>query len=278
MKVAWATDIHLNFVEEPQVAALCADIDATGAHAVLLGGDIAEAESVGPWLGFMAARLHAPIYFVLGNHDYYGSDIETVRQAARSLASEGVHWLPSAGVVPLSPEAALVGHGGWGDARHGDFMGSEVILNDYAAIRDLRCLDGEEAQDPLAGWNQKPRLRRVLQALGDDAAVTLRPALMDALTRFPEVVVLTHVPPFKEACWHQGRISGDEWLPGFTCKAVGDLLLEAADAHAERAITVLCGHTHGEGEARPRPNLHVITGGAMYGRPVFRTVDVRGEP
>lgn len=40
-----------------------------------------------------------------------------------------------------------------------------------------------------------------------------------------------HVPPFREASWHQGRISDDDWLPHFTCKAVGDVLREAMVAH-----------------------------------------------
>ena len=58
-----------------------------------------------------------------------------------------------------------------------------------------------------------------------------------------------HVPPFREACWHQGRISDDLWRPPFSCKAVGEALVEAMEAHPGREMTVLCGHTHGAGEA-----------------------------
>ena len=65
--------------------------------------------------------------------------------------------------------------------------------------------------------------------LGDDAAATLRPHLVEALEAAPEVLLLTHVPPFREACWHEGRTSDDDWAPGFTCKAVGDLLLGQVD-------------------------------------------------
>ena len=49
-----------------------------------------------------------------------------------------------------------------------------------------------------------------------------------ALERFEHVLVLTHVPPFREACWHEGRISGDDYLPYFACKATGDVLLDEA--------------------------------------------------
>ncbi len=37
-------------------------------------------------------------------------------------------------------------------------------------------------------------------------------------------------------------------------------------------MTVLCGYTHGGGEARILPNLRVLTGGAEYGRPVIQKV------
>jgi hypothetical protein len=38
-------------------------------------------------------------------------------------------------------------------------------------------------------------------------------------------------------------------------------------AHPGCQLTVLCGHTHGEGEATILPNLLVKTGGAEYGKP-----------
>src|SRR5438874_8164912 len=98
-----------------------------------------------------------------------------------------------------------------------------------------------------------------MQELGDEASAYLRSVLPEALRRFRHVIVLTHVPPFREACWHQGRISTDDYLPHFTCKAAGDALREAMAAQPDRQMTVLCGHTHGEGEARILPNLRVLT-------------------
>jgi predicted MPP superfamily phosphohydrolase len=73
-----------------------------------------------------------------------------------------------------------------------------------------------------------------------------------------------------EACWHEGRISDDDWLPHFTCQAVGDVLFDAMQKHPDRQMTVLCGHTHGTGEAHMLPNLLVKTGGAEYGQPALQ--------
>jgi hypothetical protein len=84
--------------------------------------------------------------------------------------------------------------------------------------------------------------------------------------------VLTHVPPFRDACWHEGRISDDDWAPHFTCHAAGQAILDVLRSHPDRQITVLCGHTHGRGIARLGSNLQVITGGAVYGKPTIAEV------
>ncbi len=36
----------------------------------------------------------------------------------------------------------------------------------------------------------------------------------------------TYIPPFREAAWYEGRPSADDYLPFFSCKAVGDVLLD----------------------------------------------------
>src|SRR5262249_3953346 len=126
--------------------------------------------------------------------------------------------------------------------------------NDYLLIAEL------------AGITKSERLQR-LNDLGDQEASRLRDPLREALARYPRVIVATHVPPFKEACWHEGKVSNDDWLPHFTCRAVGEVLREAALAHPEKKIRVLCGHTHGDGAAEILPNLKVVTGGAEYGEP-----------
>jgi Icc protein len=72
----------------------------------------------------------------------------------------------------------------------------------------------------LIGLDQKVRLIK-LNELGGIAAADLRDVLPRALVRFPHVLLLTHVPPLKEACWHDGSISSDHWLPHFSCQAFG---------------------------------------------------------
>jgi 3',5'-cyclic-AMP phosphodiesterase len=255
-RLVWVTDIHLNFISMAEVEAFCHRIASARPDAVLAGGDIGEAPNVAHYLQILADRLERPIYFVLGNHDFYFGSITQVRREAAELMrrSKWLRYLPCCGVVELTESACLIGHDAWGDGRIGDYAGSRVMLNDYLLIEELTGLD----------WDT--RLRK-LNALGDEAADYLRLLLPDALARFRHVLTLLHVPPFREACWHEGRISGEDWLPHFTCKAVGDLLRDAMLARPDRRMSVLCGHTHGAGEARVLPNLEVKTGGAEYGSP-----------
>ena len=255
-RLTWVTDIHLNFLTREQVEAFCRRITEANPSALLISGDIAEAHNVEPYLRILELMLQLPIYFVLGNHDYYRGSVPVVREAMRKLTARSpfLRWLPAAGVVELTPQTALVGHDGWADGRLGDYEHSPVILTDYVLIKELSGLD------------RAARLKR-LHAFGDEAAAHLEEVLPRALERFPNVLFLTHVPPFKEACWHAGRISNDEWLPHFTCAAVGETLLRIMRAHPTRNLTVLCGHTHGHGRAQLLPNLLALTGGAAYGAP-----------
>jgi hypothetical protein len=133
-----------------------------------------------------------------------------VRQLCSALPN--LKDLTDAGIIPLTETACLIGHDGWGDGLLGDYSGSDVMRNDFGLI-------GESGKTSAGGW---PRCTP-----SATAASHFRSVLPDALSWFRHVVVLTHVSPFREACWHEGNISDDNWLPFFTCKAVGDALLEA---------------------------------------------------
>lgn len=261
MRLAWASDVHFDFVEPEDVEAWCGRIRAAGVEGLLLGGDIATAGSVLFWVERCAELLGRPLYFVLGNHDYYRGSVAQVREGAARLPAP-VHWLPAREPLELEPGLALVGHGGWGDARVGDWEGTPVVLNDYLLIEELAVANRE-----------KGPLGQLLRDYGQDAAETLGPTLRAAAAAYERVLVLTHVPPFREACWHEGQTSNDEWAPGFVCGALGDLLHEVARAHPQTELTVLCGHTHSPGTARLAPNLIAHTLGADYARPDFTVIE-----
>lgn len=265
LRLAWATDVHLDFLDKDNLAKFFDELAAAPAEGVLITGDIADARSIERRLGTLARHLCKPVFFVLGNHDYYHNSIAEIRSRMRALtsASHWLRWLPSMEGIELAPDSALVGVDGWADGQFGNYAESKVMLNDYLFIKDL------------AGLGKAERLQ-CLRTIAAGEAELLEASLGAALKRYHRVVVATHVPPFKEACWHDGQISNDEWLPHFSCQATGLVLRRAALEHPDSVITVLCGHTHGAGVATVLPNLTVITGGAEYGAPHVQFVlDVR---
>lgn len=266
MRLAWMTDVHLNFLE-PLDRRRFLESARAQADAFVISGDIAESPSINGVLQEIEDVLRKPVHFVLGNHDFYRDSIGRTRWEVAELAEkhEFLTYLTAAGVVELSPETALVGHDGGADARLGDFDGSDVILNDYFLIDELRKWKGNFDLD-------KPALRAVLNALGDEAAGHVQAVLQRALVRYPSVIAVTHAPPFQEAAWYNGRHSDDNWLPHLTCKAVGDVMREIMAANPQSRLLVLCGHTHGSGEVQIAENLQVLTGGAEYGNPVIQRI------
>ena len=264
MKLAWATDIHLDHADESARRKFYRSVKEQ-ADALVITGDIAESHILGSTLEWLATQTDRPVYFVLGNHDFYRGSVAGTRRQVGYVVSECLVYLSQAGVVELTPSTALVGHDGWADGRLGDLDGSDVILNDFLLIDELKHWRDQFVLD-------KPALRQALEALGDEAAGYLKSVLVPAAEKYPHVIVATHIPPFREAAWYQGRPSADEYLPFFSCKAVGDVLLEAAQAHLGCQILVLCGHTHGGGELQVTENLRALTGPAEYGHPKIERV------
>ena len=259
MRATWLTDIHLNFLRPLALKAFYDRLKAEQPDVLLITGDIAESDSVGKFLGEMSEI--APIYFVLGNHDYYRSNIRVVRGDIGRAAKRAT-YMPAVLQVALTPNITMIGVDGWGDARCGD-LESTVQLSDWNLIEDFR-----KAKQDRNARNE------ILQRLGAAEARMLSEKLA-AVAQTPELLVLTHVPPYPEACVYDGEPSGPAWSPWFTCIATGEVLDAYAQAHPAQRITVLCGHSHGIGSYQRLPNLEVKTGGwpphvEGYGNPVVQ--------
>lgn len=85
--LAWLTDIHLNFLRPPAMGVFLNMLAGTEADAFAISGDIAEAPGVDGHLRDIVARVDRPVYFVLGNHDFYRGSIAGVRAKIRALCA-----------------------------------------------------------------------------------------------------------------------------------------------------------------------------------------------
>lgn len=261
-RICWITDPHLNFVHDYDLGAFHKKVLEYQPSALFITGDIAEAPCVFEHLKELSAETGGiPVYFVLGNHDFYYGSIAEVRALARKVTEDEdspLFWMPAQGVVEISKKSAVVGVDGWGDARLGNPEKSTIYLNDWACIKELI-----HKKPQSLGTHLYKRIP-ALQELGDAEAATLKPLLEAALEKYEKVFVLTHIPPWEEATWHAGKHSEPDWLPWFSCAAVGDVITEAAHEYPDKEIVVLCGHTHGSGVSQILENVIAYTGGATY--------------
>ena len=271
MKLWWATDLHLIDLAatdwSPLSRAANESIDES-VDGLILTGDIAESEELSDALDQIADQSAVPVYFVLGNHDFYGNSIaKTTRSVVDQVRDDPrLTYLTDAPPMELAAGAFLIGDDGWGDANQGDYETSYVRLNDFNQIDDFREISPEH-------WKAK------LQALGQQSAQRLTSKLEQLPSHAKHVLIATHVPPFCEACWYEGKTTDENWAPFFVCGAIGKAIQAFAGKHAQVKLTVICGHTHHDGVARMSDNLIVYTGAATGGLPEIEaevTVDSNG--
>ncbi len=180
----------------------------------------------------------------------------TVRKDIQILAEEvkRLTYLTVSNPVELAPNIVLMGHDSWADGCFGDFLNSPVMLNDYFKIAELQFLEPDVRLEQM-------------QYQAELGKICIEKQLLSVIEDYTEILLLTHVPPFEEACWHEGHVSGKDWLPHFSCKTMGNMLTRIMNDHPERQLTVFCGHTHSGGICKILPNLTIYTGEAEYEKP-----------
>lgn len=262
-KIAWLTDIHLNFLETDARKIFYQSIHQTDSDAILITGDIAEATDVCEILNEFTTYTDKHIYFVLGNHDYYSGSVASVREKINNLCSQNnkLTWLGKPEVININKHIILLGHDGWADARYGDFDHSSVTLNDSRLIAELF----------QAFLLNKSTLKNEMQKLAD--AAILEETLINATNpNVKRIIIATHVPPFPECCLHKGEQSDQNWLPYFASKAMGDVVSNFAKENPEISVLLLCGHTHSSASFKPFKNLEIKAGKSQYYHPDLQEI------
>lgn len=255
-KIFWITDPHLNFLK-PGESTLYANSIAQNAFPgdfVIITGDIAEGLSVTGFMRHWKSILNqrsVKLYFVLGNHDFYYSSISGVRTLMKKELSDA--WLPSVGIAPIvQDKVCLIGHDGWYDGLYADWMNSRVWMNDYEIIQEFLP-------------KLKPEKLNLIRDLAHEAAGHVSMQAEAAIEQgYKKIYVATHIPPFRENAVYNGKISDNHWMPHFSSKIMGDMILRLGTQHPEIEFVVLCGHSHGEAKFKPLVNVTSYTGFAEY--------------
>lgn len=263
MKLDWITDPHLDHLrEEGALISFLMKLHERDSDGLLVTGDLATSDTLYDFLGLLSGAYQRPIYFVLGNHDYYGTwrkeTHKRVRAVSRACPKGILNWMVDVRVAMLSHDTAVVGHDGTYDARAGQ-VGAGFVMGDYlpGGITDL------VAARALGPDHLFELLRGEARACAEHVKATVREAVRKGARR---VIILTHVPPFHEASLFRGQPSSPASAPWYVNLTLGDALLELAAEWPAVSMEVLAGHTHGACVHQARPNLSVHVGSARYGR------------
>ena len=260
MKLAWISDPHLECLAHSSGQAFVRYLAAHALDAFVITGDLSNAVNLGYHLSLFAS-LEVPVYFVLGNHDFYQGSFASVDEVARKACrkhSNLVH-LGHGEIIRLTNRTSLIGHRGWSDGRAGVGARSNTRLNDHLLIENLKDREPEV-------------LFAILNALGDQSADYMRTKAEEALLGCRQLLIATHVPPFPQAALYQEKPSGPEFAPHFVNVAMGGVLLKLAQHYPDKNLTVLAGHTHHAAYYSPRPNLVVKVAAGRYGHPAIAEV------
>jgi predicted phosphohydrolase len=269
MKAAWFTDIHLDCVDDPVQHVENMALQARYTDTVLITGDISISNKLVMHLSLLEDIFEKPVFFILGNHDFYFSDISTVRNNVSGACNSlnFCRYLSSIPFIRLAKGVTLVGHDGWYDAGNGDLNLSALIMNDWLRIADYR-----PALLPINGGVQiaKYKIAEIARQICASSVKHVVEGIKCAIQEKSEkVVVMTHVPPFVESFVfnpNKGMRVIDA-LPWYTSKMMGDMLYRAAKSCPQIQFTVLSGHTHAAFDEKILDNLVVKVGSSEYGSP-----------
>jgi hypothetical protein len=265
MKLAFTSDLHLNFLDEKQVFEFVSKIRSTNCEALVISGDISDGNSLQYDLQLLEKQLQRKIFFVTGNHDAYGLSIKDMNEKliTQYKNSSYLKYLNNISYEMLTPSTAIVGHSCWYDARNGNVNGSSMLLSDWLAIKEFNDISA------MTHRNARVELCR---KLADEGVLHIHNGIKQAVRYASNIVVVAHPVPFVEAHLFNNKQGDYEAHPWFTCQSFGNMLLDASRTFPNVRFTVLCGHTHGRCVLQKTKNLTVYVAGAEYYKPNIEKV------
>ena len=255
----WLSDIHLDRASDKVRKRFLTSLKTSAYDGVLITGDISTSEFLREHLAEIARACGSrPVLFITGNHDYFGSSFFAVDRlvAYTCKAHSNLIALGGGEVIHLTKNTALVAHRGWFDGVAGAGVTTRVESPDRYQIDDFKTLNRDDYFEALG-------------ELGKQSANYFRKVLPLALSRYKNVMLATHVPPFTQAVRYDDK--GCVWgrQPYFANTAVGKLIWGLSQHYHEQNIEVYAGHTHSAASVMLGSNLLVRVAAAKPGKPTL---------
>lgn len=261
MKLAWCTDTHFDIYgqDENIPYKYGASLRGMKHDGIIITGDISQSHLLKQHLSELVRGFGSEnVYYVLGNHDVWGSHSKYFRE---SLTSEGYpgHYLTGCDPIRVSDGTYITGFDGWYDAQYGDFTQTKFFMNDWYRVSEI-------CEEYIAGNGRIEPVIKVCRRIAESLSNTLPPKIASIANRAKRVIIATHIPPFPQNSNHRGAPSDAGSLPWYASKSSGDMLLSLFRKYPHINFEVLCGHSHSHAVYSPYKNATVTTGFAEYRR------------
>ncbi len=245
----WLTDLHIDFKSNSALDDFLKKISLVESDGICITGDIGENGKSISFIKKLSKTTNIPIYFVLGNHDFYGFRIDEFQTEVHLtfINDSNIFYLNSYDHIPLSDCTAIIGIDNWYDLSKGDFFASTVTPKDFNEILTFSNLSKEKIFSFIQNYSHK---------LVDQLSKKLTNIFAD----FSKAILLTHVPPFREVCLYNNIVADENWAPFFAHGYLGDFLTTFMAKNPDKSLTVLSGHTHHVANYSPACNLNIKVG------------------
>lgn len=137
MKIAIASDLHLDFADLPEAFYG----NPEGADVLLLAGDIVESRHIHKFLHVFdrLAQEYGKVFMVSGNHEFYDCEHARSLEEMQEMADKFENlWFMDDSAQILDVSTILIGATLWTDYNNGDPLTKHIAssyMNDYKCIR-----------------------------------------------------------------------------------------------------------------------------------------------
>jgi 3',5'-cyclic AMP phosphodiesterase CpdA len=233
-KVVITSDLHLGITLRYEIDAMIAEIAAENPDLTIIAGDIGEGMNYIPTCLRLFRGLPGQVAALAGNHDVWaldGSHSADVWEHALpdAVRDAGMLWLEDS--IWRSDGLAILGSIAWYD-----YTGADASIPPQS---EQFWIDKKRTMHPDARFLDWPWTDRDFAARCGDQLVT-RLEAVEADPTVTDVLVVTHVPLFREQLTHNAAIPN--W--GYGNAFFGNLTLGERVRQAQKVRAVVSGHTH----------------------------------
>lgn len=225
------TDPHIDYILSFKFKSILEKIKKFPIKAIFAAGDFANGNSGLKYLEILQKTTNFPIYYVLGNHDFWGSTFEKTEKLHSSNKNSNLNYLTSLEKpIRLNDNTCLIGENGWYDGGWG--------VNHYLLISSLDFLLIKN----LSIFSSREEKLRAVENLARLSIERLSNKLHLALEEYDTVYLLTHVPPWPDETsvdWID-----ELWKPYNSCKLMAEFLQKVMANYPNKKLKIWAGHTH----------------------------------